>query len=142
MTYAILSEWVRDEDVRQDLFIPSIALGVKVLPPTLWTKEISGRGRRKWNAIPNSNYHPKPEKAESVDDLVGHEVDQFEGISNWMISVIGDPEWSLRGAFPVLVTTSDLLLLTEKQTILPADLIARIDALRTVNNFPVIGGLK
>jgi hypothetical protein len=142
MTYAIFSEWTRDEDVRQDLFVPSINLGAKILAPTLWTREISGRGRRKWNAVPNPTYHPTAEEPSDQTDLLQHEVNQFEGISNWMISVIGDPAWDLRAAFPVLVTTTDLLWFSDKPTTMSADLNERITALRNVKGLPDIGNAK
>jgi hypothetical protein len=140
MTYAIYSEWVRDADVRMDLFVPSINLGAKVLAPTLWLKELSGAGRRKWNAVPNAMYHASGDQYKDVSNLLEHEINQFEGISNWMTSVIADPQWDLRAAFPVLVTSTDLILLSEKATVMPPDLNERVLSLRTVLGLPALPG--
>jgi len=143
MTYAIFSEWTDDEDIRQYLFIPSTNIGVRTLPPTLWTREIPASGvRRKWNAIPNPNYSPKNEQASSLTNLVEHEVLQFEGISTWMTSVIADPAYELRAAFPVLVSTSDLIAISEKASQMPADLAERVRALRALNGLSEIGGVR
>jgi hypothetical protein len=141
MTYAIYSEWERDEDIRQDLFVPSVTMGTKILPPTVWIKELfAGKGRRKWNPVPNPTYHPSTDQTTEMSEIIKHEINQFEGISNWMTSVIADPQWTLRVAYPVLITTSDLLSLSENSKIMPPDLNERINALRAIRGLPALPG--
>ena len=140
MTYAIFSEWTRDDDIHQDLFIPSVMVGTRALAPTLWTRQFTARGgRRKWNAVPNAGY-ARSSLLDGLTTLVSREVDQFEGISNWMTSVVADPAWDLRGYFPVLVSPSDFAALAESGMTMPADLDDRIRSLRRVQGWDDVSG--
>ena len=116
MTYAIYYELAADSGrvIQQNIFLPAVRLGSKLIPPTYWFREItSDHFTRTWQRYTPSNYRQISDASLSLRERLEHELGQFEGISSYMRTGMSNPAFTVQAAFPILVTDSILLEIDE-----------------------------
>ncbi len=144
MSYCIYYEFSGNDpetETIQCIFVPGLLHSNGHAQPRFYTREVKPETpNRRWDVreTPEANYDPR--SATDPDGALGHELEQFSGISSYMReALVANRE--LRGAWPLWLTTSDERHLIEAgDYTLPDPVEKAVRLLRLENDLPALPG--
>lgn len=134
MTYAVYYELgtALADTVQQFIISPRFHLGNALIPTTLWHRAITKeKPARTWSrSTPSTYYPPEDNHGLALSSLLSHELGQLEGVSSYMRAALADAAYDLYVAFPVLLTDTIKLEMSEatkrSSSSVPTTLLAQI----------------
>jgi hypothetical protein len=144
MVYGIYFELAnKDGGVYQALFIPPrVEANGTGYPPRLLFREIKpDRGKDPWTVKVAGNYiAPNRTELDDTDQLMRVNLRASDGLVAYFANNLIDPRYSLRASYPINLSSTYMVLVTESNDRVPPSLTALINEQRDAHELPALPG--